>query len=488
MAYVGWAADPSRLANATLMALAAQLAAFVVCVHIAGARSRTRLGVGSPLAWILAVCVFYLIYPSVLWCVGGSFHWDEFVTPDRATTLFVLHALFMLCITCGYTAVSGRAQTVVAEAPPRSSFLAVVLFCGPVLAVMLQRLLTAGSVLPATSYGDSWQTAYKEVVNARLAGGQSYVFAQIMSKVGMYASMLQAIGAALMLSRAIAEKRRRAATLVAVGLVYALTYFVSIGGRSPVLISGIVALSLTDRLAGPIRWRMILPVVAVALAAFAPLSIYRTHAEASVTDRIDATIREYRESRSGDATGEFGPMLSKEAVALQLSDTSSFADSLYVFRSVLMSLVPSQLLPEKMNWRYTHDTLSNVLLGERTVAETNAGVAGTVIGDGYRTWGMWGVALLGLVDGLLVGLACRWLGQAPLVSSSQPFRVLRVALLATLGGMSFLVIRSGLGELLAYIAYYIALPLFAAFVLSFLSRQRLQPAIVERKIRFSTNG
>jgi hypothetical protein len=473
MLYVVWAADPTRVADGTLVAMAIQIASFVACVHIAGGKSRTMLRIGSPIAWILAMCVLYFIYPSVLWCLGASFMWAGYVTPERATTLFLLHGLFMVSMTCAYAAVSRGLPTLpVAVAAPKTRT-AVLLFSVPMLAVMLQRLLIGGTLLPADSYGASWAAASRGVIEARAVGGIQYVLAQVMSKLDMYGQIIQGVGAALLLSRAIATRRNRAVTLLGVACVYALTYFLSIGGRSPILISGIIALSLTDRLVGPIRWGLLLPIAAAALAAFGPLAVYRTHTEPSLAERLKATVREYSETRGDDSIGEFGPMLGKEALALDLCDSTDFTDRLYILRSV-SGVVPSQLLPDKMHWLSTGDTLSVVLLGERAVRRSNAGVAGSVIADGYRTGGFWGIGLLGAMEGVLVGLVCRRLAGSPWNSGLGFFRA---ALVAALCSMSFLVIRSGIGELLAYMVWYVAAPLLAALACGPLFRRtrRMRP-------------
>ena len=466
MVYVVWAADPTRLDSGVLVALAVQLASFVACIYIAGGKSRTMLRIASPIAWILTMCALYFIYPSVLWCLGASFQYAEYVTPERATTLFFLHGLFMVSMTCAYAVVSRGLPTLpVAVAKPRTR-VAVLVFSVPILAVMLQRILSGGTLLPADSYGASWAAAHTGLTEVRAVGGTQYVLAQVMSKAGMYGQMLQGVGAALLLGRAAAARRNRALTLLGVACGYALTYFTGTGGRSPILISGIIALSLADRLTGSIRWGMVLPIAAAAVAAMGPLAAYRTHTEPSLAERLKATARDYSGTGEYDSNGEFGAMLGKESLALDLSDWSDFADHRYLLRS-LLSVAPSQFLPDKMDWQSTANTLSVALVGERGVRENDVGVAGSVIADGYRTGGFWGVGLLGAMEGALVGLVCRQLSGSRRVATLGFFLA---ALVAAVCSMSFLVIRSGIGELLGYIVWYVAMPLLAALTADSLYR------------------
>jgi hypothetical protein len=167
--------------------------------------------------------------------------------------------------------------------------------------------------------------------------------------------------------------------------------------------------------------------------------------------------------------GEFTSMFSKEVLVLQLVHTNNSQIGVDYFFQQIASLVPSQLVPEKLQMESTGDILSRIILGP-AAANAGAGTAGAAIGDGYRVAGPWGVLLIGGLFGGILGLAERWIIGSSRSGSKKS--VFRLAIFAGLCGWTFLIIRSDLGDLLKTLLYNCVLPLLlAALVLPLMLNQ-----------------
>ena len=458
--YVVLTSDAVRL-HSVFIPMLFQLVSWAAALTLrVTARGKGKLRISDPCVLFLALSLLYFLYPSIAWCRGEALPFGEYLTFQNAAMLFWGHGVFMLGVVLGYTAVSSRVQVAhsldLAQLP--SAWLPILLV---IVVEFAQYIALNGGISPTVTYARAWETEYRHLLAARSAGGIQYLLAQVSNHAQMYLIILQGLGGGLLLSRTTAARRRQWIAALVIGLLLVFGLVVSPGGRSSAIIAMVISLVIADTLAGPLPRKTIMPLVVFAMVLFPFFALYRTHTGESFIGRLGAVYEEYRNS-SGDGGslanyGEFTGMLSKEAAVVNLTDSDpEFADRNYLLRST-MSVIPSQLFPRKLEWRFTSDVLSTILLGDQTVKTTNAGVAGAVVGDGYRSGGILGIVAIALLLGSVYGIAQRWL-MADVREGLQGPALLKCALVAGFYGFIVYVIRGGLGEILGILLYNVIVP------------------------------
>jgi hypothetical protein len=119
-----------------------------------------------------------------------------------------------------------------------------------------------------------------------------------------------------------------------------------------------------------------------------------------------------------------------------------------------LSVVPSQLLPGKLDWPPTANLLSLEMLGSAAVQ--SGGVAGSAIADGFRIGGLWGVGLSAALLGSLLAVVYRWL-NASTASTGHP-QLLRAALAAGYFAWCFAFVRGDFALMVNVTFYVVILP------------------------------
>jgi oligosaccharide repeat unit polymerase len=455
-----------------------QQMAWVIAVCIASAPDVPRLR--NPATVVLALAIPYFLYPGMLWCRTGRLPFLGVVQPSSVSRVFVAHGLFMLALALAYrlTRRSGRSgRTTHGTMPSAWPLVSIALtFIG---VSILVRMLSGGGILPNQSYGDEWNDIALGVASARNSGGVGYVFVQIMSKVNLYPIMLLGVAITLLLGKFGRRLKGQLGVLLACGALTISTTWLMSGARSPAIIVFLIAVIYADMIGVRLRWSVLLPGVVVMTVLFGFLGYMRVYRDLSI---IDAASNAYTEMMSGSEeqnAGEFAGMLSKEIVAKEMYADQPPAGFQYIFESVL-AVVPSQLLPSKLNWEQTNQTLSNRFLGGSTTG--GGGVAGTMIGDCYRFAGSYGVIILPAILGFILATVERW-------TYKGGASMMKLALAASFYSMSFMFIRGSLGEVIVNCVYGVIVPSAVAAVL--LSRShpwmsRWQTATQRFRIRVTT--
>jgi hypothetical protein len=455
-------------------ALGIQIAVWAACMIAASTCCPSGIPrISDPVVLTLGLSALYLIYPSIAWCQGEHLFFDVAIAPDTASLLFFLHALFFLGLTAGYKCTAPRPRAdmrvdVQRLPSPWPLFFGAML---PLLATTVARLVSGGSLISDSTYAGNWFAQQANVNEAHATGGVGYVIVQIISKVWSYPIIVQGIGAGLLLARARMRPRKSGvASLILICAAAVAMVLLGIGSRSPAIIYVLVALIFFDSIAGPLRWRTIAPIAAVGLVFFFLSGYVRNHYNLGFRQAFEIGYQEFRSDQSAKNAGEFTGMLAKEALAVQITSEVGF-DGMYFVHAVL-SLVPSQILPDKMNWTPMRDILARRMLGP-VAADKGAGVDGTSVGDGYAVAGAPGVFILAALFGIILGQVRKW-GTRNSKGGNHP-ELLRVALMAGLTGFTVILIRSDLAGVLTYVVYVLLIPWWALRLLLASNQHWLRP-------------
>ena len=216
----------------------------------------------------------------------------------------------------------------------------------------------------------------------------------------------------------------------------------------------IITLVFADLANGPIPLKLVAPVILAGLLGFMMLGYYRNVRDLGLGEAVRVAYQRFGETPESDNAYEFTVMLTKEALVLELFEGVPKEGSQYLWASVL-SLVPSQLVPQKLQWSSTAAVLSERMWGPSATA-MGAGVGGTMIGDGYRFAGVAGIPILACLLGAMLGTVHRWLfGRRPRGSN---LTFLRAIVVSGFYGFTFGLLRNPLGENLVYVLYGIVIP------------------------------
>ena len=443
------------LTVAAALAFGFQLLCLAGALMIAARHSGTHgLRVSDPLLLVLLWSFLYLVLPSVFWLQGAVILRSYYITYDAWFSLQWLHGLFILGFVGGYLLIcpAPNFQANVAPARLASGWWLFLLTVIPMLVTVFLRVASGGGALPEVSYGETWYSGQSGIQTAQAQGGIAYLLTQFMSKLWFYPILIQSVGLGLIMSNWILKGRSWMFVLGFAGVITMANQLLSGSTRSSAIIVAIIAVILVDLLARPIPFSIMAIAMVVGLFLFDLLSVVRQAPFSQLMSYLPIAVEKYF-SPTFPRLGEFGLMLSKEALMLQLVQTQGGPNPMHLLQNILF-VVPSQLNPLKLNWTFTGDLLSREMLGEAYYL--GAGVAGSIVGDGLRINGWFGVFLLAVLLGLLVGTVQRWaMGGRGLPRGTN---LLRICLWAGFLGWTFNFIRSDLGSLLTILIYYVVLP------------------------------
>lgn len=420
-------------------------------------RNGNFLRFSEPAAIVLMFAFLYLIYPSMLWMRTGTLAFGVSMDLQTASSLFFLHALFLTGFSVAYVLAAAealpRGDLVVAQWPTGHLLFATAI-CVFMIAVGV-RVATGGGLIPNANYSEMWFEGQGNVLRSRSVGGGNYILAQLGSKTYMYPWIVQGVGGGLILARALRRGRGEMAATLLVALFAAAIAVLGSGARSPAVIVMLITFAFADFVAGPVPLRLTVPLIIVGALGFMFLGYFRAYRNLGVEEAIRVAHETFSDNSEVSNAGEFTGMLAKEAAVFEMFKDGPREGPTYFWRSVL-DLLPSQVAPQKLSWVATSDLLSEKFLGT-AMAAAGAGVAGTTIGDGYRSGGPIGVLSLGAVLGALLGCVQRWLTRE-FREKNTGSAFLKYALVAGYYGFTFCFVRSPLSEALMYLVYGLAVP------------------------------
>jgi hypothetical protein len=260
--------------------------------------------------------------------------------------------------------------------------------------------------------------------------------------------MLQGVAIALFLGKFGRRLKGQVGVLLACGAFTISTTWLMSGARSPAIIVILIAVIYVDLIGVRLRWSVLLPGVVVMTVLFVFLGYMRSYRDSSISDAATSAYSAMMSDSEEQNASEFTDMLSKEIAAHEMYADQSPTGFQYIYESVL-AVVPSQLLPSKLNWEQTDQLLASKFLGGNTAA--GGGVAGTMIGDCFRFAGSYGVVILPAILGFILATVERW------AYKGGP-SMMKLALAAGFYGMSFIFIRSSLGEVIITCVYGVIVP------------------------------
>ena len=412
--------------------------------------------ISDPGVMVLLWAAAYLVLPSFLWLRGWQLPLATDLSADRAVHLMWLHTLYISSFGCAYLWLRGRSRSgregMARRALPGGWMLFLVP-AGVVVAAAGFRWLTTGSPLPTQTYGSAWFDLQASLQAARSGGGLTFIIAQLDSRLAIYIPLIQGIGAGLLLVNARLDRRGLGRKALVVAATLVLMAVLSTQPRSSILVVALIAVVFADLIGPPIRWRYVFVIVALGLFLFVFLQYFRAVGGETFGNRIATAYHGLAAGAGSGPLSEFTSMFGKEAAALTIFPPGSY-DGIQHLIAGLSAPLPSQILPPSLQTTSTAVVISAHFLDPRFTT-AGAGVAGSAIGDGIRTWGTMGVALVGAVFGAVYGALRRWSLRPPKLGEPTLFRL---AVCSGIFSWAVIVIRADLTNLVLLLVYYIAIP------------------------------
>jgi hypothetical protein len=446
--------------SAGLASVVTEYAVWVALLGIAMARSPSAtLRISDPYLALLGIGFNFLVTPGVVWLHGADLEeaWFEFgrIRIDLFVQIQWLHVMFMLALSATYFAIAPRHRLAPED---RSAPLSLPDGTGWILFGLLplafgvaERVITTGSLTATQNYGDIWTSDQANIAATQVEGGSALVAMQVLGKIWFLPWLALGIGEGLLLSRLVRRGARLPLVLFALQLPVMLV--LGSGGRSIIVAPFFIALLVADALVGPLRWRWVLGLGGVAMVGLNFFGIYRGYRDRDVGEALTIANERFNSvSRGESLSAESSIMLIKEHFAVAWTDANNFSRGLSYFTESVLSLFPQQLVPEKVHFMGTANFLSHELLGSS--ASAGAGVAGSIIVDGYMIGRELGVIVLGATLGAVSGGIARALSGG---RAGRPMLWEVVILMSwSLQGIHFF--RNDFAAILSQMASVIALP------------------------------
>lgn len=451
---------------AGLPAVLVEIATWCASALIVATRgSGLRLRISDPGVIFLGWCLFFYVDPGVSW-VTGEIRYEPAFESIVGTAQFVhvqyVQAIFIAALVIPYRLIAppmifsaDSCERILDSLPPVRWL--VVIGVAPVVAEAVRRFIETGSIVPTGAYIDMWYGMREEARLAANSGGVALLLDQLEGKLAIVP--LVALGAALGMVFAKLVRERRWRTFLLLHLAFPLLTYMGVGARSNALSTFIVAVAIADLLAGPVPWSYVFGVVSVGGVFAQAYALFRMVQNESLEAALATVSGEYGKELYTENEGS--GMIVKESFIVTLVDRSGVTQGARYFVEQVASLLPQQMLPDKMGWMRMAQFLSNELLGRE--ASRGAGIAGAMVADGYWMGRDVGVAILAAVLGVLVGVVVRWCVRGRVEGGVALWWVV---LLAGFCSRLFFVIRGDLGIVLTEIVVDVAAP---AFVISLLT-------------------
>jgi hypothetical protein len=469
IAYIAYGTQDNRALGLT--AVLAEYMVWVGLLAVAMLRSPGAvLRVSDPYLMLLGMGFNFLVNPGIMWLHGADLEHQWFELGRIRMDIFVqlqgLHVMFMVALSLLYFAIAPRHRFVPltqdpnARLPDGRPWIALGLL--PFLLGVAQRIISTGSFSATQNYGDIWTNDYAALTAVQAEGGSALVAAQFLGKVWFLPWLAVGIGEGLLLAKLLRDRRRL--PLVFFALQAPVLLMLNSGGRSVIAAPFLIAIVVADVLAGPLRWRWVLSIGAVALLGLNFFGVYRAYRERDFGEAFALANEGFGTvSRSESLSAEGPIMLLKEHFAVAWTDANNYSRGVSYFSESILSLLPQQLVPEKLRYMNTATFLSREFLGR--AAEAGAGIAGAIIADGYMIGRELGVIVLGAVLGAIAGAITRALSLGSARSDGRPM-LWQVVLLASWSMQGIPFFRNDLAVIVSQLGSVLFIPvvLFALWV------------------------
>ena len=450
------------VSEAAISAFTIKIFVFIALFFLITIKSRSKtLRISDPGILFFIWAVVYMLLPSGLWLINEKIPYSEYISDQLFTELQWIHLTFLSCFIISYYIaypVKPLYLTSQSDALPSGWWLLTVSLVPLTLDVII-RIATTGNPFPSSTYGQDWYGAQDSIKQVSAQGGVAYLLLQFQSKLWFIPVLAQAIGLGLVMIRLYSSHRTWLLPLLISSFVLLSNLIFTTGSRSSAIIVIIIACIIFDMLGRPIPFRFIVISIIFGVIFFNFLGVLRIIPMSDVATYIPALWNEYT-SNFWASFSEFSAMLSKEALSRIIYPNEYYYEPMNIIVN-LTSIIPSQIHPFKLEWINTGGVLSKELLGDRFY--DGAGVAGSMIGDGLRSGGAWGVVFVGIFGGVTTGILERFLLRTG--ASRERSNVIRVCLWAGFLGWFFNMFRSDLGGLLNVVFFYAIIPLYVVYSL-----------------------
>lgn len=403
-AYGVWVTDPERIA--VLPGFLTVVTTWTMLLVVTVLRHPYRqLRMSEPAVPIFGWMFYYFIKPMFAWLAGRRFAFEHpstvILEPALVSRLQVLHVLFMLSFFGVYFSLAPKVCLVPPfrssepAAPPRVRWL-VLLGLLPYLYTAIERLVSTGTILPTRTYGSSTFESYEALLASRAVGGADYLLTQIFAKIWFFPILALGIGYGITFARYVVS-----GSWLLLALFFAqipALFLLGPGSRSYSIYPFIIAIMIGDLLAGPLRWRYLLVLIAIGLPVFEFYGVARSYQDQGIREAFESSQQVLAERGELVDTEDSG-MLVKEAFCVVYADHTRTTLGAEYFLNNVLQLLPMQLIPDKVQFWNTSNFLGQQFLG--SAASRGAGMAGTAIGDGYLIGQEFGLVLLAAVYGLI---------------------------------------------------------------------------------------
>jgi hypothetical protein len=459
--YIAYNVEEGRAGG--LPSVLVEYTVWVALIGVAMLRSpRAVLRISDPFLALMGLAFNFIVSPGILWLHGADLEATWFEVGRIRMDIFVqiqwLHVMFLLSLSLVYFALAPRPRfTAVAwdpdfELPKPAAW--IVLGVLPFALSVVQRIITTGHITATQSYGEVWSNDYAALSAAQVEGGSALLVSQIFGKVWFLPWLVLSIGEGLLLARLLRAGRRIPIVLFALQLPVMLV--LGTGGRSVIVAPFFIALLIADVLAGPLRWRWVLSVGGVAMVGLNFFAYYRAFRDQEVGQAIALANERFTSmSRSESFSAESTVMLVKEHFAIAWTDANNYSRGISYFTESVLSLLPQQIVPDKVHFLGTANFLAHQLLGR--AADLGSGIAGSMIVDGYMIGRELGVIVLGAVLGVVAGGIVRVLSVGSERADGKPM-LWAVVLLMSWSLQSIHFYRNDFAAIVSQVGSVIVLP------------------------------
>ncbi|MDB4929459.1 MAG: hypothetical protein JWM10_1943 [Myxococcaceae bacterium] len=463
VAYIAGYTEEHRAAGLTAVLL--EFAVWIGLLTVAMFRSPgMMLRISDPYVLMLGLGLNFLVSPGVIWLHGADLERQWFEMGRIRIDIFVqlqwLHVMFMLAFSAMYFALAPRHEIQpigddqTALLPRGAPWIVVGLL--PFALTVAQRIVTTGSLFATQSYGQVWASDYAAVTATHAEGGSALVATQFLGKVWFLPWLILGIGEGLLLANLIRQRKRWPLLLFAAQAPVLLV--LNSGGRSVIAAPFLIALLVADILVGPLRWRWVVAIGGAALFGLNFFGFYRGYRDREFGEAFSMAEEQFNTvSRTEGFSAEGSVMLIKEHFAVAWTDANNYSSGLSYFTESILTLLPQQLVPEKLRFLNTSTFLSREILG--SAANSGGGIAGAMIADGYMIGRELGVVVLGAVLGTIAAGVTFSLGHGAKIGGERVGpRLWQVVLLVSWSFQGIAFYRADLTVILSQIATLLVVP------------------------------